>query len=372
MRVRTGRHYPIHFVVDLGQRDTVFIKRPLTPLRRFFNWADAFSLLPGGNYDLIHAYNAVPLLTGKPYIITFEDFLPRVPEDRYIGWLEAWLQQRLLSPQCVAIVAMSEYGRRQFRHQNRNFARREELERKMEVLYPAVALQRTTPKPMSDRLRLLFVGADFMRKGGPALLRAHAQLRRQGLPVETVIVSPLQWSKKDYVGPPDGKYVRQEMALLAQDGVTHYPGLPSAEMLRMMQEADFFVSPTLHDTFGLAPVEALSCGTPVLATNTCAQPEIVVDGQCGFLLPFENDPHLGKWVWLYRQQEPAYLEAYDRAIQDLSAALTERLLLCWEARADYEALSAAALDRVRERFNRESARLRLEQLYELCRSSQGN
>lgn len=367
LRVRTGRHYPISFVVDLGQRDAVFIKRPLTPLRRFFAWADAFTLLPGTSYDLIHTFNAVPLLTNKPYVITFEDFLPRVPEDRYIGWLEATLQRRLLSPQCIAIVAMSEYARRQFCWQNRNFKGLQELEKKMEVIYPAVVLRRSAPKRMSDKLQLVFVGADFMRKGGPALLRAHEQLRKQGVPVETTIVSSLQWSEQDYVGPPNADYVRQELSRLKQPGVTHYHGLPNAETLRLIEEADFYVAPTLHDTFGYASVEALSCGTPVIASHTCAQPEIVAEGQCGFLLPFENEKNIGKWGWLYRQHEPDYLEAYDRAIRSLSESITQRLMMCWENRGAYEAMSAAALDRVRERFHRDVAQVRLAQLYQLCR-----
>ena len=367
LRVRIGRHYPMRFVMDLGQRNAAFIKRPLTPLRRFMNWADAFAPLPELDYDIVHSLNAVPVLTRRPYIVTFEDFLPRVPEDRYIGWLEAKLQRKLLSRQCVALVAMSEYARRQFRWQNRNFKDREKLEAKMQVIPPSVSLRRSTPKKPSGKLKLIFVGADFMRKGGPALLRAHEQLKKHGLPVETTMVSSLRWAPDDYIGPASEEYMRQETARLAQNGVIHHPELPNDEVLNLVEQADYFVFPTFHDTFGYAPLEALSCGTPAIVTNTCAQPEIVEDGRCGFLLPFENDPNVGKWSWIYRNHEPGYLDAYEEAIQRLSVAITETLIKCWEASSNYEAMSAAALERVHARFEKQAARDKLEQLYELCR-----
>jgi glycosyltransferase involved in cell wall biosynthesis len=265
------------------------------------------------------------------------------------------------------LLAWSQYALRQFRWQNRNFAGLKKLETKTEVLYPAVPLRRTAPKKPSSRLKLLFVGSDFMRKGGPALLRAHSRLRKQGVPVETTVVSSLRWKVDDYIGPPSAEYVRQETARLAQEGVVHYPGLPNADVLRLMEEADYFIFPTFHDTFGFAPLEALSCATPVLATDTCAQPEIVADGRCGYLLPFENDKKVGKWKWIYRNREPDYLGAYDAAVECLGEAIAERMTACWGSRGDYEAMSAAAIEQVRSRFDQEKARRRLEQLYELCR-----
>jgi glycosyltransferase involved in cell wall biosynthesis len=307
-------------------------------------------------------------MSRRPYVLTYEDYLPRVPEDRYVGWLERRLQRALLSPRCVALVAMSEFGRRQFRRQNRDFPGREALEAKMHLIYPAMRLRRERPKRPSERLRLLFVGTRFMGKAGPAVLRAHERLRVQGLPVETTVVSSLEWTPDDYLGPPSQEYVDRETARLGQDGVVHHRSLPNEDVVRLMEEADWFVFPTLQDTFGYSSLEALACGTPVLATDTCAQPEIVEHGSCGYLLPFENDEHVGKWVWLYRASEPGYMDAYEAAIASLADAIAERLAERFEAPADeYEAMSAAALERVRSRFDPDAARDRLEQLYELCR-----
>ncbi len=373
LRVRTVRRENHHYRlgIDLGQSNATFVPRTMT-LRRVAGWMQAFAVVPEPGYDLVHSVNAVPLLTRRPYVISFENYLPRVPEDTYIGWLEHALQRRLLRDirkgKCLALLAMSDYARRQFRWQNRSFDGREALESRMRVLYPSIDIAEDTPKPHSPRINLLFVGFNFMGKGGPALVRAHRRLRAEGLPVDTTVVSTLHWTEDDFLGPPSRSYVDQELEGLATEGVTHHAHLPNDQVLRLMRAADYFVLPTLHDTFGYVAVEALSRGTPVIATNTCALPEIVDDGGCGFLLPFELDDRVGRWRYLHQTHDPAYLQHFDDAIELLATGIVDAVRRAWDQRQDYEAMSAAALDRVRTRFSRTYARDTLEEIYELARS----
>jgi glycosyltransferase involved in cell wall biosynthesis len=186
--------------------------------------------------------------------------------------------------------------------------------------------------------------------------------------VRTTIVSSLRWSPDDYVGPPDAKGVAAAEAELSADGITLHRSLPNDEVRRLMALADFLVLPTFHDTFGYVSLEAMAAGTPVIATATCAQTEVVEPGRSGFLLDFDNDPVVGKWSWIYGQKRPGYTEAYWATIDRLASALAEQLRRCWEARADYAALSAGALARVNTRFHADRARDRLEQLYEKARA----
>jgi glycosyltransferase involved in cell wall biosynthesis len=369
IRVRTGHSYHVPLTITLGQRNTRFVQRALTPLARLvrWRWVDSMTFLPEPGFDAIHSWNAVPLLTRRPYIVTFEDFLPRTPEDRRIAWLERWLRDRLVEPRCVGIVALSDYAVRQVRRQHHGWSGLPDLLAKICVVPPATPIRRDRPKRHSDRLRLLFVGYDVMRKGGPVVLRAHEILRGRGVPVETTIVSSLGWSADDYVGPPDAAYVQAELARLSQEGVVHHRRQPLAEVHRLMDAADWLVFPTFHDTFGFVTVEALAGGTPVVATDTCVMPEVVIPGETGWLLPFENESEVGKWRWLYCNAESGYLDAYHGATLRLADALADRLTEAWEERRDYQILSAGALAAARARYNPEIARTKLETLYERFR-----
>ena len=365
IRVRTGHSYHIKYTIALGQRNARFVQRALTPLARLvsWRWVNSITFVPEPGFEAIHSWNSVPVLTNRPYIISFEDYLPRTPDDRKIPALERHLRDRLIEPRCVGLVATSHFALRQVRHQHRDWDRLPELLEKIEVIHPVCAARRSRPKAHSDRLRLLFVGRDFMRKGAPVVLRAHAELRRAGLPVDTTIVSSLGWSPSDYIGPPDRACLEQELRGLEQEGVVHHRSLPLERVYELMDAADYLVFPTFHDTFGFVSIEALAGGTPVIATDTCALPEVVVPGETGWLLPFENDDAVGKWRWMYRNAEPGYLDAYRDTTQRLTDALVARLASAWEDRRDYEALSAGALDAARTRFDPELARDRLEELY---------
>jgi glycosyltransferase involved in cell wall biosynthesis len=60
---------------------------------------------------------------------------------------------------------------------------------------------------------------------------------------------------------------------------------PSDRVHEYLQAADFFVSPSEYEGFGLAVVEALACGLPVLATSVGIAPEVIRQGVNGFLFP---------------------------------------------------------------------------------------
>jgi N-acetyl-alpha-D-glucosaminyl L-malate synthase BshA len=65
--------------------------------------------------------------------------------------------------------------------------------------------------------------------------------------------------------------------------ITFVGSLPLIE--EVLVGADLFLLPSESESFGLAALEALSCEVPVIATRSGGLPEVVVDGECGFLLP---------------------------------------------------------------------------------------
>jgi L-malate glycosyltransferase len=65
--------------------------------------------------------------------------------------------------------------------------------------------------------------------------------------------------------------------------ITFIGNLPLVE--EVLIGADLFLLPSESESFGLAALEALSCRVPVIASNAGGLPEVVTDGECGFLYP---------------------------------------------------------------------------------------
>lgn len=80
-------------------------------------------------------------------------------------------------------------------------------------------------------------------------------------------------------------YMRQHPEL--QSRVYLKGKMTKAEIAREMAEADFFVFPSLHESFGLVVAEAMSCGLPVIATNKTA-PKEYISADSGILVPPED------------------------------------------------------------------------------------
>lgn len=139
------------------------------------------------------------------------------------------------------------------------------------VIPPGVNLDRwpkPAPRPSGDPVRILFVGADFERKGGDVLLHAF----RDGLDerCELHIVTRADISSTHDV------HVYRDVA-------------PNSDLLkRLYATADIFVLPTRADCFPLVFQEAMAAGLPIIATDVGAIAEAVRPGETGLLVPPGN------------------------------------------------------------------------------------
>ncbi|HEV2277788.1 MAG TPA: glycosyltransferase, partial [Acidobacteriaceae bacterium] len=66
--------------------------------------------------------------------------------------------------------------------------------------------------------------------------------------------------------------------------------LTKPEAIQMYSHAAVFCCPSVYEPFGIINLEAMACRAPVVASATGGILEVVVDGETGWLVPFDQDP----------------------------------------------------------------------------------
>lgn len=125
---------------------------------------------------------------------------------------------------------------------------------------------------------ILTLGNLEPRKNLGRLVEAYGALRKGGrIEHKLVIVGRARWRESELHSVVRGR------GLVGEVIFTGY--IPQEDLPLLYNAADLFLFPSLYEGFGLPPLEAMACGTPVIASNSSSLPEVVGDG--GLLV----DPH---------------------------------------------------------------------------------
>jgi glycosyltransferase involved in cell wall biosynthesis len=160
----------------------------------------------------------------------------------------------------------------------------------------------SSPDP-GGPLKVIYVGSLVQRKGLTYLLEAVRLLNTKSL--EVVLCGRGYMDEALLAGYRD-----------VDIQVNH--GLPTSQLVLRIQASDLLAFPSLAEGFGHVVLESMSCGVPVVATSHTCGPDVMVDGEHGFIIPLRD-----------------------------SCAIAEKLAWGLDHRSELAAMGRAAADRAR-------------------------
>jgi glycosyltransferase involved in cell wall biosynthesis len=205
-----------------------------------------------------------------------------LPSDR-IYW--RWIQPQMLR-RADRLIAISQETRR-------DLVRFYGLDANdIVVIYPAYdpRFRPVGPEAVRDARRrhgikerfLLHVGSLSLKKNLLTLLMAFERLRERGYPGQLVLVG------RPYGKGRDEQFFSHLEVSPYRDDVLLTGPLPDEELPPLCNGAELMIYPSLHEGFGIVALEAMACGTPVIASRAGALPEVVGEG--GILVEQATDP----------------------------------------------------------------------------------
>ncbi len=254
--------------------------------------------------DVLHSHtwyanlagHLASLLYGVPHVVTMHSLEPLRPwkaEQLGGGYaLSSWAE-RVAATSAAAVVAVSEGMRADILSAYPSIS-----PERTRVIYNGIDTREYAPDPADGVLSrrgidpgrpyVIFVGRITRQKGVPVLLRAVSMLD----PAAQLVL---------LAGAADTPELRDEVTSLvnglqaARTGVFWIPEmLPKREVIQLLSHATVFACPSVYEPLGIVNLEAMACGTAVVASRVGGIPEVVSDGVTGLLVPPGDPVALGE------------------------------------------------------------------------------
>jgi len=238
-----------------------------------------YSLFFRNNADLTHFFNYIvpPFVKGKAAVTIHDMVLRRFPETMSFKtrkMLELNLAKTIRRADLV--LTDSEFSKKEILHFY-NCA-----EGKIEVIYAGVDRERYAPDVPAGEIEraklnnhikgeyILYLGTLEPRKNIERLIEAYAALKKGRDNIPVLVIA----GRKGWLFETIFERVKR---LNVEDSVIFTGYVSDADKPALLAGAKFFCFPSLYEGFGMPPLEAMACGTPVLASNAASLPEVCGD-----------------------------------------------------------------------------------------------
>lgn len=282
-----GRSEPI---IGLEHCPTQIIRLGYKPWRMAV-WAGQKMRLPFNRLvpdaKLFHAHEHLLMpLRGVPTVLTVHDLIFKLFPEHHKRLNHVFLNNAmpLFVERADAIITISEASKRDL------IAHYKTPPEKITVVYEAAApefiapthedIQRVKTAYQLPEQFLLVVGTIEPRKNYSRLVRAFAILRETYPDLKLVVVGSKGWLFESFF---------ETIAALSVEDDVLFPGyVPDADLPAVYGAATVAVMPSIYEGFGLPVLEAMSCGTPVAASNAASIPELGGDA-ARYFDPYDLD-----------------------------------------------------------------------------------
>ncbi|MHB8276106.1 MAG: glycosyltransferase family 4 protein [Candidatus Humimicrobiaceae bacterium] len=147
-----------------------------------------------------------------------------------------------------------------------------------------------------NKAYMLFVGMIEPRKNIISILNAFKEMDKE-IDADLVIVGKKGWYFKEIED-----FVIESKKFNLKNKIIFTGYVPENEIKSLFQNALFFIFPSFYEGFGLPPLQAMVCGTPVITSNISSLPEVVGDAAI-YIDPYKLEELKDAMVYLYKNSE---------------------------------------------------------------------
>lgn len=229
-----------------------------------------------------------PALYRKPYIVTIHD-MTTFGYFSYENPLKVALFKKIMKSaihDSKNVITISKYSKEEMI----NYYRVDE--NKIKIIHPGIDKNyiRVSKMDQADRMKLgdkfkkyynlsghylLYTGMWKKHKNLKRLLQAVNQVQNKGMEIQLVLAGKIDRNEPEIISEIE-KINNHPIEKTDSDDKIFVAGFIPEELLTAAYAgAIAYVQPSLNEGFGLPPLEAMSCGTPVVASNISATPEIL-------------------------------------------------------------------------------------------------